>query len=104
MMWMVLARDPLPDAADWPGRHALALVDAVGWPVAWAAFVLKVPVPTGAIGQFALALCGVCALTRGYRAVAQNHRYHFTTWRWGRRLAWLLAFGYALKLAVWLSA
>lgn len=40
MMWMVLAREPLPDAADWPGRHTLALVDAVGWPVAWAAFVL----------------------------------------------------------------
>lgn len=103
-MWVIFARaPPPPDAVVWPGRRALALVDAVAWPVAWAGFVLGLPVPAGLAGHFALALCAVSALARAHRAVAHNQRYHFTTWRWGRRLVLVLAFGYALKLAVLLS-
>jgi hypothetical protein len=104
MMWVIFARAPPPDAAVWPGRRALALVDAVVWPAAWAALVLGLPVSSELAGLFALALCAVSALTRAHRAIAHNHRYHFTTWRWGRRLVFVLAFGYALKLAVLLSA
>lgn len=104
MMWVIFARAPPPDAVVWPGRRALALVDAVAWPAAWAAFVLGLPVSGGLLGNFALALCAVSALTRAHRAVANNHRYHFTTWRWGHRLVFVLVFGYAMKLAVLLSA
>lgn len=104
MMWVIFARAPPPDAVVWPGRRALALLDAVAWPAAWATFVLALPVSGGLVGNFALALCAVSALTRTHRAVAHNYRYHFTTWRWGRWTAILLVFGYALKLAAMLSA
>lgn len=103
-MWVIFARAPPPDAVVWPGRRALALADAVAWPAAWAAFVLGLPVSSGLAGPFALALCAASAVTRAHRAVAHNHRYHFTTWRWGCRLVFGLLFGYALKLAVLLSA
>lgn len=103
-MWVIFARAPPPDAWVWPGRRALAFVDAVAWPVAWAAFILGVPVPLGLVGQCVLAYCGVAALRRAHRAVVLNHRYHFTTWCWGRWAVLALAFGYALKLAALLSA
>lgn len=103
MPWLIFARAPPPDAVVWPGRRALALVDAVAWPIVWAAFVAGWPASGGLVRYVALALCAVSALARAHRAVAQNHRYHFTTWRWGRRLVAVLAFGYALKMAVLLS-
>ena len=103
-MWVIFARAPPPDAVVWPGRRALALFDAVAWPVAWAAFVLGLRDSSGLVGLFAIALCVVSAFTRAHRAVAHNHRYHFTTWHWGRRFVCVLVFGYALKLAVLFSA
>ncbi len=104
MPWVIFARAPPPDVAVWRGRRALALVDAVAWPAAWASYVLGATMPLGLLGQCALAYCGIAAVQRALQAVFQNHRYHFTTWRWGRWLVLVLAFGYALKLAVWLSA
>lgn len=98
-MWVIVSRAPAPDVEVWPGRRTLALIDAVGWPAGWAAWLLGLTVPLGLAGQFALACCGVFALRRAWRAVGENHRYHFTTWRWGCRLAPLLLFGYGLKLA-----
>lgn len=104
VMWVVLVRAPLPDAQVWPGRRALALVDAVAWPMGWAAVVLSVPAPAGLVGPCALAVCAVAALGRAYRAVAINHRYYFTTWRWGRRVAILSVFVGVLKLVTTFSA
>jgi hypothetical protein len=101
---MIFARAPPPDVVVWRGRCTLALLDAVAWPAAWATFILGTTMPVGLVGQFALAYCGVAAIQRAYRAVIENHRYHFTTWRWGRWFVLVVAFGYALKLAVWLSA
>jgi hypothetical protein len=103
-MWLLFARAPPPDVHVWPGRRALAFVDAVAWPAGLAALVLSASFPSGVAGMSAVAFCAVAAIPRAHRAVAENHRYHFTTWRWGRRLAIVLAFGYALKLAVMLSA
>lgn len=88
----------------WTGRRALAFVDAVVWPAGLAALIFGAPFPGGVVGMSALAFCAVAVFRRGYRAVIENHRYHFTTWRWGRRLAFVVAFGYALKLTVMLSA
>lgn len=103
-MWLILARAPLPDAVVWPGRRALALLDALAWSGAWAVFVLGLPVSRGLVGIVALALCAVSAVTRSHRAVAVNHRYYFTSWLWGRRLVFVLVVGYGLKFAVLLSA
>ncbi|MFT3955744.1 MAG: hypothetical protein QM722_15560 [Piscinibacter sp.] len=103
-MWLLFARAPPPDVQVWPGRRALAFVDAVAWPVGLAALILSTPFPSGVMGMSAVAFCAVEVFRRGYRAIFQNHRYHFTTWHWGRRLAFVVAFGYALKLAVMLSA
>jgi hypothetical protein len=99
MIWMTHVRAQLPDAKVWPGRHAFALIDAIAWPAMWAAFASQLPVPGGVAGLCLLAICTVATPRRAYRAVMHNHRYHFTTWRWGRHLTALLAVGYALKLA-----
>lgn len=103
-MWVIFARASPPDAQVWLGRRMLALVDAIAWPAAFAAWLLGLSVPLGLVGQFALAWCGVAAVRRAARALGENHRYHFTTWRWGRWLFLAVLFGYALKLAVALTA
>lgn len=103
-MWLIFARAPPSDVHVWPGRRALALVDAIAWPCAWAALVLELPAAAGVVGQAAVAYCVFAMLQRAHRAIALNHRYHFTTWQWGRCLALVLLFGYALKLAAVLPA
>jgi hypothetical protein len=97
-MWIIVKREARPDAAYWPGRRALAAVDALVWPVAVALVVIRAPFPTGAVGQLTAALALVCAANRLHRALWVNHRYQFTTWRWGRVLAVLLLIGWALKI------
>ena len=61
IMWLVLTRAPLPDAPYWPGRRLLALVDAVGWPVAWIAVAMQLPQPAG-IGSLVISVPNVPAL------------------------------------------
>ena len=98
-MWVLLARAEPPDAHVWPGRRALAAIDAVAWPCMVAALVALIP-NTGLVGALATALCVVVASGGLWRALYINHRYRFTTFRWGRRLALLLVMGAALELAV----
>jgi hypothetical protein len=100
LVWFV--RAPLPDAQPWPGRRALAVVDALAWPAGWAVLILaaNTKISLGLAGQVAFALCIVLALRRMYRAIARNHRYRFTTWRWaGVGLAFLVT-GMAMKLTM----
>jgi hypothetical protein len=99
-MWLVLTRAPLPDAPYWPGRRLLALVDAVAWPAAWIALAMHLPKPAGIVGPMVIALAVLSALGRVHRAALQNHRYHFTTRRWGRVVAGLLLIGLLLKVAL----
>jgi hypothetical protein len=99
-MWLVLARQPLPDAPYWPGRRLLALVDAAGWPAAWIALAMHLPQPTGIVGPAVIAFAVLSAVGRVHRALCLNQRYHFTTWRWGRMVLGLLLFGLLLKLAL----
>jgi hypothetical protein len=49
------------------------------------------------VGPFVAAVAILCALDRVHRALWVNHRYRFTTWRWGRIAAALLAIGLVLK-------
>jgi hypothetical protein len=99
-MWLIFTRAPLPDAPYWPGRRALALVDAIAWPAAWIALATQLPKPAGIVGPMVIALAVLSALGRLRRAVWQNHRYHFTTWRWGRFVGTLLLLGAVLKIAL----
>lgn len=77
-MWMFIARAPRPDAGYWPGRRVFALIDAVVWPAALAVGILQAPVQTGTFGQVLIAVCGVAAVRRAWRAGLVNHRYRFT--------------------------
>jgi hypothetical protein len=102
-MWLILARPPHPDARQWPGRRGLDAADAVVWPVAWIALVAKAPVALGVVGTVVLAIAMWQAVLRLHCALAMNHRYRFTTWRWGTAVLVLLALGWMLKFAAWLS-
>ena len=58
------------------------------------------PKPVGRVGPFIAAVALLCALGRLHRALWVNHRYRFTTWRWGRIAAALLLMGVVLKLTM----
>lgn len=99
-MWILLARIPAPDAPYWPGRRLLAGVDALGWPLAWAVLATQLPQPAGVVGPMVIAIAVLCAIGRARRALWLNHRYFFTTWRWGWWLLGLLVIGLVLQLAL----
>jgi hypothetical protein len=99
-MWLVLTRAPLRDAPYWPGRRLLAVADAVAWPAGWVALSTQLPLPAGIVGPMIIALAVLSAIGRMRRAAWQNHRYHFTTWRWGRPVVCLLLIGLVLKAAM----
>lgn len=99
-MWLVLTRAPLPDMPYWPGRRVLALVDAVAWPAAWIVLSTQLPQPAGIVGPMVIALAMLSAIGRVHRAACQNHRYRFTTWRWGRVALGLLLIALVLKVAL----
>jgi multisubunit Na+/H+ antiporter MnhE subunit len=97
-MWMVSARAPPPDAAYWLGRRWLAAVDAVVWPAAAWSVLNQVPGPGQLVLAFVTALVIVSVARRLLTALLANHCNHFTTWRWGRVLAWMMVVGALLKL------
>jgi hypothetical protein len=99
-MWLVLTHAPLPDAPYWPGRRLLAFADAVAWPAGWIALAIQLPQPAGIVGPMVIALAVLCAVGRVHRAAWQNHRYHFTTWRWGRYVFSLMLIGFVLRAAM----
>jgi hypothetical protein len=99
-MWLLVARTPPPDSAYWPGRRWLAAVDALAWPLLWVLLFRHAPVPVGIVGPVVIALSVLFATYRLRRALSVNHRYRFTTWRWGRVVAALLLMGVLLKLAM----
>jgi hypothetical protein len=99
-MWLVVAREPRPDAPYWPGRRLLAAVDAAVWPLLWMMLVSHAPNPVGLVGPVVMAVALLCALGRLHRALWLNHRYRFTTWRWGRFAVALLLVGAVLKLTM----
>jgi hypothetical protein len=99
-MWLLVAREPRPDAPDWPGRRLLAAVDAVAWPLLWVLLIRHVPGPAGLVGPFVTALAVLLGLGRLHRALWENHRYWFTTWRWGKVLGAMLLIGFVMKLSM----
>ena len=99
-MWLLVAREPRPDAPEWPGRHMLAAVDAVAWPLMWVLLIQHAPQPVGLICPFIPALAALMGLGRLHRALWVNHRYWFTTWRWGKVLASMIVISAVLKLSM----
>jgi hypothetical protein len=99
-MWLLVAREPRPDAPDWPGRRLLAAVDAIAWPVLWVLLVRHVPGPVGLVGPFVTAVAVLLGLGRLHRALWVNERYWFTTWRWAKVFAGLMVVGAVLKLTL----
>lgn len=101
-MWLLIAREPRPDASDWYGRRWLAVADAVGWPMllAWGLEHVQEQASVGIAGPTFLAVLVLVTFRRLYRALWTNHRYFFTTWRWGKVLAALLVMGWVMKLSM----
>ena len=99
-MWLVVAREPIPDAPYWPGRHLLAAVDAVAWPIMWVLLIQHAPAPLGLVGPFVSAVALLCGLNRLHRALWLNNRYRFMTWRWGRIAAAFVFVGLVMKMLV----
>lgn len=97
-MWVLFARAPPPDAPYWPGRRWLAAVDAVAWPGAAWYWLGQVAGSGGLVLALAMTFVVVSAVRRLLTALLRNHRYHFTTWRWGRVVAWIAAVWMLLKL------
>ena len=99
-MWIVLPRRERCPALYWPGRRLLALIDALAWPAAFAALIVQAPFATELVGAVSLAFCLLYALRRARRAVWDNERYWFTTWRLTVMIACCVIFGWALELAL----
>lgn len=99
-MWLLFARAPPPVAPYWPGRRWLAAIDAVAWPVLVCVGLAQLASSDGLLSAFAMALSALSAARRLFTALLANHRYHFTAWRLVRTLAWMLAVGALLKLAL----
>lgn len=99
-MWLLVAREPRPDAPDWPGRRMLSAVDAVVWPILWVLLIQRAPEPAGLVVPFVTALAVLLGLGRLHRAIWVNQRYWFTTWRWGKVMAAVLLIGAVLKVTM----
>ena len=96
-MWLIVARQPRPGAAYWPGRRTLSLLDAIVWPAAWVAAVSSMSTNAGLVGASVVLLAIFAGIARSRRALFDNARYRFTTYQWGAPFAVLCVLGAALK-------
>jgi hypothetical protein len=78
----------------------LAVADALGWPLVWACVLEQPEVSLGVVGPTALALLFLVTFRRMHRALWLNHRYVFTTWRWGKLVGGLLVLGWVMKMSL----
>jgi hypothetical protein len=100
-MWFVLRQsEAKPDAPYWRGRRFLAVLDAVGWPTLVGVVATHLPARGGIVGAVLVAACLVTAGVRLRRALWRNHRYRFTTWRFGRGALALVVLGLLLRWVV----
>ena len=97
-MLVLLSRAPRADMSYWRGRRVLAACDALAWPAMVLLLIRTAPFNTGVFGLVASSLALLVAVRRLHRAVSRNHRYLFTTLRWGRALLLLLVIGAGAKL------
>jgi len=99
-MWILFAREPLPDRPYWTGRRVLAALDALLWPGLAVLLLAQVPGAPGVLKPVLSAVALLAALHRLHVAWLRNHRYRFTTWWLTRVLVALLLVGVLLKIAL----
>jgi hypothetical protein len=99
-MWILIRREPHPDAHVWQGRRQLAVVDAVVWPALWMTVCMAHVHDGGLIAAFGFAVSVLSCVSRLRRAWWVNHRYRFTTWRWGRVLGTVWLLGVLIEFAL----
>ena len=99
-MWILFAREPLPDRPYWTGRRVLAALDALLWPSLAVLLLAQMPGSPGLLKPILNAVALLAALHRLHVAWFRNHRYRFTTWWVMRMLVVLLLVGVLLKIAL----
>lgn len=99
-MWLLVAREPGRDAPQWVGRKSLAVLDAVAWPLLTVLMVFQSHVSLGVVGTVLAVAAFALSVDRLRRAIWLNHRYRFTTWRWGGVVLGLMLLGATLKIFV----
>lgn len=99
-MWLLVACEPRQDAPQWTGRKSLAALDALAWPVAAVSLIPLSPLHLGVVGPVMIAAVVLLSISRLRRAIWMNHRYRFTTWRWGGVALGLWMVGVILKWGV----
>lgn len=97
-MWLLVAREPRQDAPQWSGRKSLAVLDALAWPVAAVSLITLSPLHLGVVGPVLMAAVLWLSVSWLHRAIWMNHRYRFTTWRWGGVALGLIMVGAILKM------
>jgi hypothetical protein len=86
---MCFCRERRADAPYWPGRRALAALDALAWPLLCALVAMRSGARASVLAWVLAASCVWVAARRLRRAVRENHRYRFLSW-WMMRSLLLL--------------
>jgi hypothetical protein len=86
------------DPAQWQ-QLSLAVLDAVAWPLAAVLLIYLSCMPLGVVGVVLMAAAFVLSVARLRRAIWLNHRYRFTTWRWGGMVFGLMMVGAVLNMS-----
>jgi hypothetical protein len=97
-MWIIVAREPRPDAPYWPARRFLAAVDSVAWPLAAICALQWAGESTHLFGSAGAAILTLVGLSRLRTALWFNGRYRFTSWIVLKVFGTLAVLGLFLKL------
>jgi hypothetical protein len=98
-MWLLVAREPRQDASQWAGRKSLAVLDAVAWPLVGVSLLFLSRMSLGVVGPVLMVAAFVLSIARLRRAIWLNHRYRFTTCRWGGMVFGLMIVGAVLHMS-----
>jgi hypothetical protein len=97
-MWVLVTREPRPDAPNWPGRRLLSALDALAWPLAAMCALQCAPASTRLFGTTGAAVLALFALSRLRTALWSNGQYRFTSWLFMKVFGLVALVGLALKL------
>ncbi|MDT4867494.1 hypothetical protein FQZ97_1024080 [compost metagenome] len=75
------------------------MLDAVACPLAGVFLLYQSRLPLGVVGPVLMAAAFVLSIARLRRAIWLNHRYRFTTWRWGGMVLGLMMVGAVLHMS-----
>lgn len=97
-MWLIGVMRTREDMPVWRGRRGLAVLDALAWPLLFAYGAHLLVERSGSeAGPLIVVVAAAFGLMRASLAIRHNERYRFTTWRWLKLAAVLLAIGVLVK-------